>query len=169
MRSFPLAPMSPLVRALTLLLLTLPFVFLLASLFGAPGVLAAAGALLGSLYAAVWAWLRPSSFEVGEGRLDLIFPARHRHYDLTEIATCRALSAAECRGELGFSLRVGVGGLWGGFGRLWTSRRGWVDFFVSATDRFVLVDRREARPLLLTPADCDGLVAALRDAGVPAA
>jgi hypothetical protein len=58
-------------------------------------------------------------------------------------------------------MRIGAGGLWGGFGWLYT-RRGLVDLYVSRTDRFVLVRRRAGRPLLLTPERDASFVDALR-------
>jgi hypothetical protein len=56
-----------------------------------------------------------------------------------------------------------VGGLWGTFGWLWTSRAGLVDVFVTRTDGLVLVTSREARPLLITPADPDAFVRAVSE------
>jgi hypothetical protein len=58
--------------------------------------------------------------------------------------------------------RIGVGGLWGGFGWLWTTRRGLVEFYVSRADGMVLIERRGARPLLITPADPEKLLRALQ-------
>jgi hypothetical protein len=58
-------------------------------------------------------------------------------------------------------MRIGAGGLWGGFGWLYT-RKGLLDLYVSRTDRFVLVRRRIGRPLLLTPERDEAFVDALR-------
>jgi len=59
-------------------------------------------------------------------------------------------------------MRIGVGGLWGGFGWLYTSK-GLLDFYASRTDRLVLVRLRARRPLLVTPETEERFVAALRD------
>ncbi|MCU0242247.1 MAG: PH domain-containing protein, partial [Vicinamibacteria bacterium] len=58
-------------------------------------------------------------------------------------------------------MRIGAGGLWGGFGLLKTSR---VTFsmWLSRTDRFVLVSLRDTRPLLITPENPERFIAALR-------
>jgi hypothetical protein len=58
-------------------------------------------------------------------------------------------------------MRVGVGGLWGGFGWLYTSK-GLLGLYVSRTDRLVLVRLRTGRPLLVTPEGDERFVAALR-------
>jgi hypothetical protein len=65
------------------------------------------------------------------------------------------------RGELGFAARVGVGGLWGGFGWLWTSRRGLIDMYVSRGDGLLMVERLAGRPLLITPEHPDEFSRAL--------
>lgn len=48
-------------------------------------------------------------------------------------------------------MRIGAGGLWGGFGWLWTSRKGMVEFYVSRTDGFVLITRPNHLDILITP------------------
>jgi hypothetical protein len=65
------------------------------------------------------------------------------------------------RKELGWAIRVGVGGLWGAFGSLWTSRRGSVEVYVSRTDGLVWIERRVGRPLLITPTNPEGFLRAL--------
>ena len=72
------------------------------------------------------------------------------------------LSRKEFKARFGLSARIGAGGLWGGFGWLWTSKGGILDFFISRTDDFVLVERREQRPLLVTPSEPDEFVRELR-------
>lgn len=52
-------------------------------------------------------------------------------------------------------------GLWGGFGWLGMSRRGFVDVYVSRTNGIVLVERRTGRDLLITPERPGEFVAAL--------
>jgi hypothetical protein len=44
---------------------------------------------------------------------------------------------------------------------LWTSRGGLVDFYISRTDRIVIVERKSGRPLLITPERPEQFVAAL--------
>jgi hypothetical protein len=72
------------------------------------------------------------------------------------------LSREAFRREFGWATRIGAGGLWGGFGWLYTSK-GLLDLYVSRTDRLVLVRLRTGRSLLVTPLDDERFVAALRD------
>jgi hypothetical protein len=45
------------------------------------------------------------------------------------MSTARLISVLS---EVGWSMRVGAGGLWGGFGWLWTERRGIVQMYFQA-------------------------------------
>jgi hypothetical protein len=54
--------------------------------------------------------------------------------------------------------RVGAGGLWGGFGWLWTEKRGIVQMYVSRTDRFVWIERGAERPWLISPENPEAFV-----------
>ena len=88
---------------------------------------------------------------------------RARVVPAPEIAEAAIVSRDAFRREFGWGMRIGAGGLWGGFGWLYT-RKGLVDLYVSRTDRFVLVRRRTGRPLLLTPEADERFVATLRAA-----
>jgi hypothetical protein len=152
---FPLAPMSRPIRIVTGVLLAIPLAFAaLALALGAP--LALPAALLAGLYAAVWLGTRPAAFELDADALHVRFPL------WTRSLPARSLAGAALRGELGFALRVGVGGLWGGFGWLWSSKRGWLELYVSRTDRLVWIERRVGLPLLITPERPTELVERLR-------
>jgi len=74
------------------------------------------------------------------------------------IVSCRTLGAADLRREIGWGARVGAGGLWGGFGWLWTRRRGVVQMYVTRTDAFVWIERGRERPWLITPENPDEFV-----------
>jgi hypothetical protein len=58
-------------------------------------------------------------------------------------------------------VRVGAGGIWGGFGWLWTKRQGLVQMYISRTEGFVWIERAGARPWLLTPEQPEEFVRAL--------
>lgn len=162
-RSFPMAPMSRLIAGLTVLAWSVPALLLgLAAAGIAPPLTAGVGVAVALIYGAIWIWWRPASFGLGGAGLELRFPGRRTLVEAREVANARRLEAADFKREFGFGLRVGVGGLWGGFGWLWTRRGGWVEFYVSRTDGFVLVERRTGMPLLVTPKDPEGFVEALR-------
>jgi hypothetical protein len=160
-----LAPMSGAIRAITVFLLGIPAAFVGLPLAGvAPSLLLWVGLAIVALYAATWIWWRPTAFEVGPGGLSVVFPGRTRRIPAHDLATARTLTSREFLGEFGLALRIGSGGLWGGFGWLWTRRRGMVELYVSRLDRYLLIERRAGRPLLVTPADPDGLLRALESA-----
>lgn len=157
-----LAPMSGAIRVITVLLLAIPVAFIGLPLAGvAPPLLFWVGLGVVALYGAIWIWWRPTAFEVGPEGLSIVFPGRTRRIPAHDLATARTLTSREFLGEFGVALRIGAGGLWGGFGWLWTWRRGMVEFYVAGLDRYLLIERRAGRPLLVTPADPDGLQRAL--------
>jgi PH (Pleckstrin Homology) domain-containing protein len=162
MERFPLAPMSRAIRVLTGALLAIPVCFLgLSWLVPQLALLAPIAASVVALYAAIWVWWRPSSFEVSGEGLCIRFPGTQRYVPTAQIAAARTMTGAEFRAEAGLAVRIGVGGLWGGFGWLWTQHRGLVEFYVSRLDGLVWIERRDGRPLLLSPSDPSGFVRAL--------
>jgi hypothetical protein len=156
--------MSTLITGLTLGLLTLPVLFAIAAL-RTHVALNLVSALLVLLYAAVWLGLRPRFFQIDGTELRIEWPLYWRSFPRGEVASMRVVSAQELRGEVGWGARVGAGGLWGGFGFLWTSKRGLAELYVSRTDRFVWIERRGGRPLLITPERPDEFVRRWDQAG----
>ncbi|HEX9876364.1 MAG TPA: PH domain-containing protein [Gammaproteobacteria bacterium] len=149
-KSFPLAPMSSPILVLTVLLLALPFALLAGALYWTP-FLAVPALLMIASYAWVWLRFRPSQFTVDNSGLLITWPLKRRRIRREEISGVRVLNGPELKREIGWGLRVGAGGLWGGFGWLWTKRRGIVQMYVSRTDRFVWIERVGRRPWLITP------------------
>jgi hypothetical protein len=142
--------MSPLVRALTWALLALPVLFLVGGLTRTP-LLLAPMLFLVLVYIWIWLWFRPTCFVVHPRGLEIVWPLRRREILRAEITAVRAIDSAGVRSEAGRGMRVGAGGLWGGFGWLWTTRRGLVRLYVSRTDTFVWIERRGEQPWLITP------------------
>jgi hypothetical protein len=159
-KTFRLARMSPLILTLTLFLLALPLAFLVGPLLGR-GLFAVPALFLVALYAWVWLRFRPSRFVVHRGGLRVIWPLKRREIPRGEISSVRLIDRRALRREIGWGMRVGAGGLWGGFGWLWTKRRGIVQMYVSRTDRFVWIERARGRPWLITPEDPEDFVRAL--------
>lgn len=160
MTSFRLAPMSPLILGLTLTLLALPVVFLVAAAYW-PSPLGSPALLLVALYAWVWLRFRPARFVVHPGMLEVVWPLKRRAIPRASIARVRLMDSQSFRRDAGWGLRVGVGGLWGGFGWLWTQRRGIVQMYVSRTDGLVWIERVNDRPWLITPEQPEAFVRAL--------
>jgi hypothetical protein len=169
--SFPLAPMSRLIRGLTIGLLLVPAVIYGTALvrdFG--GYESPAEWLRWLAYAlaladfAVWLALRPTRFEIADDTLVIVWPVRQRHIPLVEIGAVRAFSRPALRSEFGRAVRIGVGGLFGVFGWLHGRKKGWLDVYISRLDGWVVVNRPAGRPLLISPAEPDRFVAALQGA-----
>jgi hypothetical protein len=102
------------------------------------------------IYASVWFVWRPSRFEVGSEGLSIVWPIRTRVIPRAVIESAKIVTSSEFRREYGYGVRIGAGGLWGGFGLLKTGRETF-SMWISRTDRFVIVRVRGARPLLITP------------------
>jgi hypothetical protein len=154
------------IRIMTWIVLAIPLVLFAAAL-GAPRparlLLLGVTAFVLLTCASVALWGRPLRFEIGSRGLALVWPLRSRVVEGRQIANVEIVSRAEFRHRYGRGYRVGAGGLWGGFGRLVTSRESFA-MYVSRTDRFVLVRLRPGRALILTPVEPERFVAALRGA-----
>jgi len=148
-----MAPMCPLVRGVTAVLWCLPLGLGLVGLAGASrSALCGTALMLPLCYAGVWLWCRPAEFCVGQRGVEIRWPLRSRTLPWTELAAAQAAPAgAGLREQLGVAIRVGVGGLWGAFGWIWSTRRGWCTVYVSRTQDLVWLERLGRPPLLLSP------------------
>ena len=175
--SFPFARMDTLNLVLTLFCLGIPFgtlgisVILMVGLAsaGKPGAAAAGAVLPGTiclmivvLFVCIWVFMRPSRFELSRGGLEIIWPGRSSMIPLADICGVEILTKADFSQRFGRGMRVGAGGLFGGFGLLMTTRGPTMSFYISRVDRFVLVSRVSARNLLVTPEDPERFVETLR-------
>src|SRR5215475_11861639 len=134
----------------TLVLLALPVVFIGIAVTGR-SILVGPGLLLVIIYAWVWLRFRPTLFVVHPRELEVVWPLKRRRLSRDGITEVRLIDKAELRQRVGFGMRVGAGGLWGGFGWLWSARRGIVQMYISRTDDFVWIEFSDERPWLITP------------------
>jgi hypothetical protein len=160
---FPLARMCALIWMLTVGLLLLPLLFLATVVFGG-SPLAIPGTLIVVIYAWIWLYMRPTRFVVTPDALEVIWPLKRQRIARSDIAGARLMHNEGLRREVGWGMRVGAGGLWGGFGWLWTRRRGIVQMYISRTDGFVWIEPVHGRPWLVTPAEPESFVRALSSA-----
>lgn len=160
LQSFRLAPMSAFIRWLTVALCILPVAFVASGLAGGAPLLVP-GLLMIALYVGVWVWMRPSHFVVRPGEIEVVWPLRQRRIPRASIAEARLIDRPALRAVTGVAARVGVGGLWGGFGWLWTQRRGIVQMYVSRGDGLVWIERGGERPWLVTPESPEAFVRAI--------
>ena len=162
-QSFRLAPMSPLIWMLTLVLLAAPAVFFSTAMVGRHLLTVPALCVVG-IYVWVWLRFRPTRFVVYPDRLEVRWPLKRRSIPRKDIAAVRLIDKRALYSEIGWGMRVGAGGLWGGFGWLWTQRRGIVQMYISRTDGLVWIERVGDRPWLITPAQPAAFVRALSSA-----
>src|SRR5262245_66537846 len=115
MSEFRLAPMSGGILALTLVVLVVPVVLFVFAAVSSRLLLGPA-LVVGAIYGSVWFWFRPGRFVVHPGTLEVVWPLRREHIPRADIVGVRLTDARDLRREAGWGLRVGAGGLWGGFG-----------------------------------------------------
>jgi hypothetical protein len=162
-QSFRLAHMSLLIWMLTLVLLAVPAVFFSTAMVGRH-LLTVPALCIVVMYVWVWLRFRPTRFVVYPDRLEVRWPLKRRSIPRKDIAEVRLIDKRALHSETGWGMRVGAGGLWGGFGWLWTQRRGIVQMYISRTDGFVWIERVGDRPWLITPAQPAAFVRALSSA-----
>jgi hypothetical protein len=166
---YPLAGMSAMFAVLTWSVMVVPVALgLAASRAPAPGsrVLYGAAAFVVLLYFAIWFWWRPTRFEIGPAELRLVWPLRERRIARSNISGAAVVSLADVFREFGRGIRLGAGGLFGGFGKL-LCPRGTISFYISRTDRLVLVRMRHGDPLLISPATPEAFVTELTAGAAP--
>ena len=153
METFRLARMTKDLFAMTAGVLCLP-VLLAAAAGRAPeptrAILLAAAAVVVVLYLSVWLFFRPNRFEVDGRGLAIVWPARSSCVAVAEIRGVAVIDREQFRRQYGYGVRIGAGGLWGGFGWLKTGN-GMLSMYISRTDSCVLIDRAGGRPLMITP------------------
>lgn len=150
-RSFMLAPMSPAFRWFTIALWILPFGYMVAGWIWGPSVLGAVGLFLIAVYGSVWFAWRPSYFNVTPTSIDIVSPLWLRQLALDNVANVCLLTKTDFQRKFGRTLRIGAGGLWGGFGWLWTQKQGTIAFYISRQSNYVLVEPKVGKSLLITP------------------
>ncbi len=152
--------MDPPILWITTLLLALP-VALFVGAISAGRFLSTVALLVIAIYAWVWLRFRPRRFVVSEHSLEVIWPMKRRAIPRSEIVNVRLIERGALRQEIGWGLRIGAGGLWGGFGWLWTKRRGIVQMYISRTDFVVWIEHKDGRPWIVTPEQPETFVRAL--------
>jgi hypothetical protein len=143
--------MSPVIRGITIGVLLLPLVFGLWAIFSQDLLPIILCLLIIAIYAVVWFWCRPSRFLLRPDSLEILFPLWRRKISLADISGVEAIDQQTFSDRFGTAIRIGVGGLWGGFGWLWTSKQGIIEFYISQLDHFVLIQRLTGKSLLITP------------------
>ena len=145
MKIFRIAPMCMMMRIITLALLALPVLFVLSAVFAIFAI------FLVAIYSWVWLRFRPTQFVVHQDVLEVVWPLKRRQISRDSISDVRIVNRRDLKPQLGWGMRIGAGGLWGGFGWLWTQRRGIVQMYISRFDDLVWIERTAGRPWLISP------------------
>lgn len=160
MNSFQPAKMCSLILSLTVFLLAIPVGLLVAALVVSAAFALPAVFMIG-IYAWIWLRLRPSRFVVTDDALEVHWPLKRVDIPIHEITDVSYIDRKQLNEEIGWGVRVGAGGIWGGFGWLWTQRRGIVQMYITRIDTYVWIERGSRRPWLITPERPDEFVRAL--------
>jgi hypothetical protein len=166
---FKLAPMSGVIRVMTYVFLAMPVAFVAFGTRDGPGsaVLSLTGMALALLWLVIWVYSRPTRFELGADELKIVWPVRRRSIPLSDIVMAESIPVPEFKKRYGHAMRIGVGGMWGVFGWLWSRRSGFMDVYASRIDEWVVIERRSGRLLLISPDRASEFLAALDDARSP--
>lgn len=153
--------MDGLIGGLTVFMLMLPAAFLLGLIFYS-NTLVAPFVFLVVIYSWIWLWFRPGRFVVSDDTLTIVWPVRTREIIRSEITAAALMTRSELRNKVGWGIRVGAGGVWGGFGWLYTQKRGFMRMYISRVDRYVWFET-EGQPWIITPERPEEFLRALRD------
>lgn len=146
-------PMSPSILAVTIIIIVIPIALLFFGLRDNDITLLFIALVFYILVAGVWLWMRPSHYLVNDTGLMIIWPLRKMKISGEDMVNARVLDRKALKDELGLAVRIGVGGIFGGFGFLWTRKKGLIRFYITRTDRFVMIDRKNGRPVLISADD----------------
>ena len=164
MREFHMAPMSAAIWGLTLFSLTIP-VGMLVGVYLGYKLLLLPFYFIAGIYILIWLYFRPTRFVIMPRYIEVHWPLRRRQIDRSGIDAAQLLDTKTLKKNVGWCARVGAGGLWGGFGWLWTQNRGIVNMYISRTDSMVWIERRNNRPWLITPKHPQEFIAAITTDG----
>jgi hypothetical protein len=119
---------------------------------------------VGLAAAGFWGLVYPRGYGVSPDGLDILWPGRRMDIRTDELVGARRID----REQLGWtwcalllSLHYRHAGFGGGFGLAWSTRLGFLHMYASRREGLILIERRNARPLLLTPTDPEAFAAAV--------
>jgi hypothetical protein len=154
--------MSASIAALTLVLWLIPVGIAALGFMRYPPLLGLALFFV-AIYATVWFWFRPQRFVITPTELIVEWPWRTEHLARRSILRVESLTPVALKAHIGRGVRIGAGGLWGGFGLLKTTREGTLRFYISRLDGYVWIGRGSERAWLITPEHPEAFVAAMTD------
>jgi hypothetical protein len=151
-------PMCGSIRVVTFIIAAIPFLLIFFGPAENRAGLTIVAMFFFLLIIGVWLWMRPTQYIVDSSGLTVVWPLRKYHIPRSRITRVRVLDKKQVKKEIGFAVRIGVGGLFGGFGLLWSRKRGFIRFYITRTDDFVIIEQRNDRPLLITVDNPQGIL-----------
>ena len=110
--------MSVSLKIITYIFAAFPFLFVYFGITVNLPVLFLVSLFFYLLMVGVWLWMRPSHYIVDRRALTIVWPLRKYVVLRSSIRNIRILDKHQIKEELGFAVRIGVGGLFGGIGLL---------------------------------------------------
>ncbi len=146
-------PMSGAIKIITYIIWTVPFLLVYLAVAKDESTLFTVAIFFILLMTWVWLWMRPTHYMLDSKALTIVWPLRKYVMLKSSISGVRILDKKQIKEELGLAIRIGVGGLFGGFGLLWTRKRGLIRFYITRLDDFIMIDRLADRSLLISVDD----------------
>jgi hypothetical protein len=154
---YKIPPMCGSIRVVTFIIIAVPFLLIFFGTSENSTGLIVVAILFILLIISVWLWMRPTHYIVDNTGLTVVWPLRKYHIPRSRIKEVRVLDTKQVKKEIGFAIRIGVGGLFGGFGLLWSKKRGFIRFYITRIDGFVIIEQRKGRPLLINVDNPEGM------------
>lgn len=105
----------------------------------------------------------PLGYAIAPGQIRIRRPGFNLVVPISDVEAIRRVA----RKDLGLAVRVGVGGFFGTYGALITTRMGLMAAYITNSKSLVLIEKQGGRKLLISPSDPDDFVKHVRDAMPP--
>lgn len=158
MKIFPLARMDTVLYRMTAAFIAVPILLVVVALALGLTVLLVVAGFIGAILLLVWCWFRPTCFELRPGSVRIVWPARSAEFSLDNIDRVERYTKDRFLAEFGRGMRIGAGGVWGGFGLLRTKKGETLRFYISRIDEYVILRMKAGYDLMITPEQPDEFV-----------
>lgn len=101
----------------------------------------------------------PIGYAIAAGQIRVRRPGFDVIVSISDVKAIRRIH----RKDLGFAVRIGLGGYFGTYGSLITTRLGLMAVYATNGKSLVLIERQGGRKLLISPSDPDDFVQRVRD------
>lgn len=99
----------------------------------------------------------PKGYVIEDGQFTVLRPFKAKHFPLSDIVSVTAVEKKNLKGSI---RTFGVGGLFGYFGLFRNSTYGHMLWYATRRDRFVVIERKNGKTIVITPDDPAAFVSA---------